>query len=92
MTAHETTQRALAAIDAGDLDGVARALADRDKALQPASPVEQVTALADGAVLALRLAELKRSLAAEHARLEQLRDGLATYSAPSRSGCVDLRG
>jgi hypothetical protein len=93
MTAHETIQRALAALEAGDLGALGQAVADRATALRTASPSEQAAALADGATLSLRLAEFKRNLAAEHARLEQLREGLANYSGASfSSACIDLRG
>ncbi len=90
MTAREATQAALAAVAAGDLDALAQALAARENALRTASPAEQTAALGDGAILSLRLAELKRGLAAEHARLEQLREGFATYSASPSSPRIDL--
>lgn len=91
----ETTRRALLAAEAGDLEDLGRALADREAAIATASPEQQAAALADGALLGLRLAEMKLKLVAEHGRLEQVREGLATYcefdSSCSRP-CIDVRG
>lgn len=91
MTAREATQDALAAVAAGDLDALSQALAARQNGLRIASRSELTDALRDGETLALRLADLKRTLAAEHARLEQLREGLSVYCASSVSCCIDLR-
>lgn len=90
MTGHEVNSRALAALEAGDLESFRQTLADREIALRTASPAEQAAALQDGAMLALRLAEFKRSLAGGYARLAQVRDGLASYSGPSLSRGIDL--
>ena len=90
----EITQRALAAAEAGDLEGLGQALADREAAIATATPEQQAAALADGATLGLRLAEMKHSLAAEHGRLEQVREGFAAYRGSS-SGIppwIDVRG
>jgi hypothetical protein len=91
MTAHLSTQRALAAVAAGDLDALAQALAAREAALRAAPLAEQAAALHDGANLARNLAGLKRDLAAEHARWEQLRAGFANYRAClSSSRSIDV--
>ncbi len=91
MTARECTQRALTAIDAGDFDVLREALDAREIALRSASRAELTDALHDGEVLALKLGEFRRTLAAEYARLGQMRQGLAGYSELSPSGCFDLR-
>lgn len=90
----ETTRRALVAADAGDLEGLGRALADREAFIATASPEQQAAALADGAILGLRLAEIKLNLAAEHGRLEQVRAGFANYRGSSSGArpCIDVRG
>jgi hypothetical protein len=90
MTARETTQNALAAIAAGNMDALSGALAARETSLRSASRSEQADALRDGEALALSLAEFRRTLATEHAHLEQWRRGLAGYYGSSFSGCIDL--
>jgi len=72
MTLKESTVRAGAALEAGDLDALARALAERRKAFQagerPAPDVYQ-----SGQQLLRALLEYQQSLAYESARLGQIR-------------------
>ena len=98
----ESTRRALAAAYAGDLEDLGHALRDREAAMATAPPGEQAAALADGAILGLRLTEIKLNLAVEHGRLEQVREGFANYrgscsraSSPASSRAwpsFDVRG
>jgi hypothetical protein len=94
LTLCEITRRALVAVDAGDLDDLARALEEREAAMAAASPEEQAVALSDGAILGLRLAEIKHSLVAQYGRLAQIREGFANQCG-SFSGIrpvIDVRG
>jgi hypothetical protein len=61
----------------GDLDAVARALADREAAMPGATPSERARALEAGETIARLLTELKRNMVVEHNRLEQLRSAFA---------------
>jgi len=89
----EATADALAAINAGDLDALQRARTRRQTALAQATLDEQKTALAEGARLLRKLAELKRDLAASYGQLDGMRQGIADYlGAPSSAPCLDLRG
>ena len=94
LSLHEIARRGLITADAGDLEELGRALADREAAIATASPEQQAAALADGAILGVRLAEIKRNLVSEHGRLEQVREGLTNYrgSFLVRPPSIDVRG
>ena len=85
----DITRRALAALDAGDLESLGQALARREAAIAEASVEERIEGLAEGAALAGRLAEMKREIAAAHNRLEQVREG---FAAVRGSSCIDVQG
>jgi hypothetical protein len=89
----EATRRALAAAQMGDLHALGQALADREAAMPDASPAGQASSFEDGQTIGLILTQRKREIAAEHARLEHVREGLVTYrgASPGEAG-VDVRG
>ncbi len=79
----EATRCARAAAHAGDLNSLARALADREAALLNSTSAEQATALLHGDDIARLLTEIKRTIVAEHSHLQQLREGFASARAAS---------
>src|SRR5438105_12964641 len=85
----DATRRAVAAADAGDLDAVAQALGDRAAAISTATPTEQAAAFDDGETIGRLLTDIKRNIAVEHNRLEQVREGFASDRAPS---FLDVQG
>lgn len=83
------TRRAVAAADAGDLDAVAQALGDREAAISTATPAERAAALDEGETIGRLLTDIKRNIAVEHNRLEQVREGFASDRAAS---FLDVQG
>ena|SRR6266566_8830403 len=85
----DATRRAVAAADAGDLDAVAQALGDREAAISTATPADWAAALDEGETIGRLLTDIKRNIAVEHNRLEQVREGFASDRAAS---FLDVQG
>ena len=85
----EATGLAVTAADAGDLDALAQALVDREAAIASASPAERTIALDDGETITRLLTDIKRTIVAEHNRLEQVREGFLRKRAALS---IDLQG
>ena len=87
-TLGEATRCAIEAAAVGDLDAVARALADREAAMPGATAWERARALEDGEIIARLLIELKRNMVIEHNRLGQVRSAFTKSRPP---GTINLR-
>jgi hypothetical protein len=97
MTLEESTAWALAAVQAGDLDDLARAICARRDAIaeaiasgQPPPPHVVAEVVAAGDELCTALENLKRELKLESARLQRIQEGFS--SGQPRVTHISLRG
>jgi hypothetical protein len=97
LTLQESTAWAQTAVDAGDLEALARAIAARRQAVagilasgQTPPPAVIARAIADGDRLCAALQALKRELVLDSTRLQRIQQGFAPAQPPPVR--ISLRG